>query len=77
MDIGHLIHEELRAQGRSTAWLEEQTGIPQRQIQRILKRVSIDTTDLYKISEALGIDFFYFFSHRLHYSIPPRKGKER
>ena len=74
IDIGQLIHEELRAQGRSTKWLAEQCDIHQRKIQRIMKQVSIDTSDLYKICTALGVDFFYHFSHELHFSTPPRKG---
>lgn len=74
IDIGRFISEELRAQGHSTKWLAEQSDIHQRKIQRIMKQVSIDTSDLYKISTALGVDFFYHFSHELHFSTPPRKG---
>lgn len=77
INIGQLIRDELRAQGHSTAWLAERTGIGQRKLQRIMKRVSIDTSDLYHISKALGVDFFYHFSHQLHFSTPPRKGKAK
>ena len=75
INIGQLIHKELRARGHSTAWLAIQTGINQRKLQRIMQRVSIDTADLYKISNALGVDFFYPFSHQLYFPTPPRKGK--
>ncbi len=77
INIGQLIRDELRAQGHSTAWLAERTGIGQRKLQRIMKRVSIDTSDLYHISKTLGVDFFYHFSHLLHFSTPPRKGKAK
>lgn len=73
IDIGTLIREELRDQDHSTKWLAEQSGIHQRKIQRIMKQVSIDTSDLYKICTVLGVDFFYHYSHQLHYSDPPRK----
>ena len=77
INIGQLIQNELRAQGRSTKWLAEQCDIHQRKIQRIMKQVSIDTTDLFKICTALGVDFFYHFSHELHFSVPPRKETDK
>lgn len=77
INIGQLIRDELRAQGRSTKWLAEQCDIHQRKIQRIMKQVSIDTSDLYKICTALGVDFFYHFSHELHFSSPPHKGTDK
>lgn len=77
INIGQLIRDELRAQGHSTAWLAERSGISQRKLQRIMKRVSIDTSDLYQISKTLGVDFFYHFSHQLHFSTAPRKGKDQ
>lgn len=72
MNIGQRIHAELRAQKHSTAWLAEHSGIGQRKLQRIMQRESVDTGDLYRISVALGVDFFYLFSHKLHFSEPPR-----
>ena len=73
IDIGQRIRDELRAQKRSTSWLAEQTGISQRQIQRIIsERKSIDTADLYRISSAMGVDFFYLYSLQLHFPEPPR-----
>ena len=72
IDIGRHIRDELRSQKHSTSWLAEQTGISQRQIQRIIsERNSIDTADLYRISMALGVDFFYLYSHQLHFPEPP------
>jgi lambda repressor-like predicted transcriptional regulator len=74
MNIGQRIRGELDAQGHSTAWLSEQSGISLRRLQRIMLRESIDTGDLLRISNALGVDFFFLYSYQLHFPSPPRKG---
>ena len=72
MNIGQRIRDELEAQGHSNAWLAEHSGISLRRLQRIMLRESIDTGDLLRISNALGVDFFFLYSYHLHFPSPPR-----
>ena len=60
--IGHIIHEELRAQGRSVAWLARQLHTSRMACYRIFNSYSIDTQVLFRISELLGKDLFKYYS---------------
>ena len=63
--IGHIIQEELRAQGRSVAWLSRQLNTSRMACYRIFHSYSIDTQVLFRISELLGRDFFGVYSGRI------------
>lgn len=64
--IGHIIQEELRAQGRSVAWLARQLGTSRMACYRIFHSYSIDTHLLYRISELLGKNLFEEYVKRLN-----------
>lgn len=63
--IGHLIRSELRRQGHTNEWLAKRIHVHPRTIQKIFLKSTIDTQQLFLISQALGIDFFQFFSAKL------------
>ena len=60
--IGNLIREELRRQGHTNAWLAERINITPRALQKIFLKQSIDTQQLFAISQALQVDFFEKYS---------------
>ena len=64
--IGHIIQEELRAQGRSVTWLSRQLGTSRMACYRIFSSYSIDTHVLRRISLLLGRDFFKLYSASLN-----------
>lgn len=63
--IGSLIRDELRRQGHTNEWLAECIYVHPRTIQKIFCKQSIDTQQLFLISQALGADFFHFYSDEL------------
>lgn len=67
-DIGKLISDELIRQERTPAWLASKLGCDRTNAYKILKRSSIDTALLARISMALKHDFFL----DLYASIPQR-----
>ncbi len=74
--IGKLIEQELRHQERSVTWLSRKLHCDRRNVYDIFTREYIDTGLLYRISLALGTDFFVFFSRALQHgdnqhSTPP------
>lgn len=66
--IGHIIHEELRAQGRTVTWLARQLGTSRMACYRIFHSYSIDTHLLYRISELLERNLFEVYSGRLTFN---------
>ncbi len=58
LHIGQLISEELRRQERTPAWLAAHIGCDRTNAYKILKRASIDTALLARVSTALRHDFF-------------------
>ena len=64
--IGKIIQEELRAQGRSVAWLARQLGTSRMACYRIFHSYSIDTQMLYRISELLGRNLFEVYVDRMN-----------
>ena len=60
--IGNLIRDELRRQGHTNAWLAEQIGVTPRTLQKMFNKSSLDTQQLLLVSQALGTDFFQFYS---------------
>lgn len=60
--IGKLIDEELRRQRRSVQWLADSLYLDRSNAYRLLRRPSIDTDLLCRISRLLGRDFFDEYS---------------
>lgn len=56
--IGSLISNELRRQRRPAAWLAQEICCDRTNVYKILRKGSIDTELLCRISVALGHDFF-------------------
>lgn len=63
--IGSLIRDELRRQGHHNEWLAERIYVHPRTVQKIFCKKSIDTQQLFLISQALGCDFFRCYSSML------------
>lgn len=63
--IGKLIYEELVRQERTPTWLAKKIHCERPNIYYIFKQTSINTDILYRISNALNVDFFRFFSEEL------------
>lgn len=66
INIGAMIRQELKYQRRSVAWLAEQMGCDASNVYKILKKKSIDTQQLMRISRILEKDFFLVYSSKLH-----------
>lgn len=62
LHIGQLISEELLRQERTPAWLAAHLGCDRTNAYKILKRSSIDTALLTRISMVLRHDFFHDLS---------------
>ena len=60
--IGELIKSELEKQERTITWFAGKIGIDRSNAYRLLKKNSIDTDLLMKISLILGRDFFLLLS---------------
>lgn len=56
--IGKCIHEELKQQGRSVAWLARQLGVERTSLYYTFRQNSIDMELLLRISFLLNYDFF-------------------
>ncbi len=65
INIGELIHEKVREQGKSVTWLARRLNYSRTNIYKIFNKPSIDTDVLLRISDALGYDFFYIYSREL------------
>ena len=62
VQIGKLIQQELKKQGRSVVWLSQQLYINRSTCYRIFHGNSIDTQLLFQISQLLNVDFFALYS---------------
>jgi len=62
LQIGKLIRQELRKQGRTVVWLSQQLYINRSTCYRIFHGNSIDTQLLLQVSQLLGVDFFALYS---------------
>ena len=60
--IGKLIRDKLREDGHAVAWLARKMNCDRRNIYRISRKPSIDTTLLLQISLILNYDFFVHYS---------------
>lgn len=60
--IGKIVHQELKTQRRSVAWLAEQLHTDRSNTYKILKRQFIDTELLFRLCSVLNVDFFAIIS---------------
>ena len=65
MHIGEAIKKELERQGKTVVWFAAQLSYTRTNIYKIFDKPSIDTEQLYRISNILKIDFFKLYSNRL------------
>ena len=63
--IGSIIRGELRKQNKSNRWLAEQIGVVPRTVNKIFLKEYLDTYLLLKISRAMNVDFFAYYSQAL------------
>ena len=63
--IGSIIRDELRRQGKTNAWFAKEINVNQRTVNKIFLKGVIDTHQLLLISQALGVDFFKYYSKLL------------
>lgn len=64
-NIGKIIKEVLRKQGRSITWLAQQMGTTRNLVYKMFDREIIYTDRLLQISELLDYDFFKHYSEYL------------
>ena len=64
--IGSIIRGELRKQNKSNRWLAEQIGVVPRTVNKIFLKEYLDTYLLLKISRAMRVDFFAYYSQTLN-----------
>jgi len=61
--IGKIIKDELRRQERSVTWLSRKICCDRRNVYDIFTRTFIDTGLLWRISKALGTNFFAYYAN--------------
>lgn len=66
VNIGSLIKAKLKEKQITVVWFATQLGCSRTNIYKIFSKNSIDTNELYKISEILGFDFFKYYSDKLN-----------
>lgn len=62
-DIGKIIRQRLEEEGRSQAWLARQINSDQSNLCKMLKKSSMDSNMLLRISLVLHFNFFVYFSN--------------
>lgn len=62
--IGRIIHQKLREQGRTAAWLAKQIPCTRNNIFKIMRKSHISTDLLLRISKILDYNFFACFDYR-------------
>ncbi|MCL2291059.1 MAG: XRE family transcriptional regulator [Bacteroidetes bacterium] len=60
--IGELILQKLKKEKRSVAWLAGEVFIDPSNLRKVLKKKSMDTSLLQRISKALQYNFFYHYT---------------
>ena len=63
--IGSIIRDELRRQGKTNAWFAKEINVNTRTVNKIFLKDVFDTHQLLLISQALGVDFFKYYSELL------------
>ena len=62
INIGSLIKNKLKEDGRSVSWLAKKICCDRTNIYKIFKKSSINASLLQKIGKILGTDFFMYYS---------------
>ena len=62
IDIGELIKQKLKEQDRSILWLAKKIGADKGNIYRMLRKKSLDSEVLYRISIVMKYDFCKLYS---------------
>lgn len=68
--IGEIIRTELERQERTPTWLAKKINCQRPNVYYIFRAESINTDLLKKISQALKVDFFKYYSQELNESQP-------
>lgn len=63
--IGQLIKDEMKRQERSVSWMARKLDLDRSNVYRLFQRNSIDTDLLMKVSLALNVDYFAYFSKKI------------
>ena len=64
--IGNLIMETLKEKDLSIAWLARQIGYDESNFNKKLKNNTISKELIFRVSRALQVDFFIYYSEELH-----------
>ena len=62
--IGNIIHQKLREQGRTAAWLAKQIPCTRNNVFKIMRKSHISTDLLLRISKILDYNFFDCFDYK-------------
>ena len=62
--IGHLIQQQLKAQGRTVTWFAKQLNYDRSNAYKIFSKQHIDTDLLLTISKVLNFNFFQIYTRQ-------------
>ena len=74
--IGHLIHEQLKADKRSVGWLSREIGCTRNHVYKIFNKSSLDSDLIFRISKAMNFNFFQYYSAEFLAGMKSRIGEE-
>ena len=74
--IGHLIHEQLKADQRSVGWLSREIGCTRNHVYKIFNKPSLDSDLILRISKAMHFNFFQYYSRAFLDNLKARIGEE-
>ena len=66
IQIGSLIRQQLRHQGKTVVWLARELSCSRNNVYKIFNNNSISTQELLRISRILNYDFFAIYSQELN-----------
>ena len=73
--IGHLIHEQLKADERSVSWLAREIHCTRNHVYKIFKKPSLDGDLLLRISIVMQFNFFQYYTAELSKRMKSRTGE--
>lgn len=74
--IGHLIHEQLKADQRSVSWLAREIHCTRNHVYKIFNKSSLDARLILKISKAMNFNFFQYYTAEFLENMKARIGEE-
>lgn len=74
--IGHLIHEQLKADQRSVGWLSREIGCTRNHVYKIFNKPTLDGDLLLRISLSMHFNFFQYYSRAFLDNLKARIGEE-